>query len=69
MFNIREGITKADDTLSRRFTSVLQQPLNPDSRVRLDEMLPRYYRLRGWDEEGVPRQAELKRLGLSRYLA
>ncbi len=69
MFNIREGITKDDDTLPRRFTSVPQQPLNHGSRVRLGEMIPRYYHLRGWNENGVPRDTELKRLGLSRYLA
>jgi len=26
--------------------------------------LPEYYRLRGWDEEGVPTQDTLQRLGL-----
>jgi len=27
-------------------------------------MLPEYYELRGWDEEGVPRGQTLTRLGL-----
>jgi aldehyde:ferredoxin oxidoreductase len=29
-------------------------------------MLPEFYRLRGWDEDGVPTDAKLTELGLSR---
>ena len=32
--------------------------------VRLDEMLPEYYELRGWDKNGVPTTDKLKQLGL-----
>ncbi|WP_337287565.1 aldehyde ferredoxin oxidoreductase C-terminal domain-containing protein, partial [Candidatus Methylomirabilis sp.] len=32
--------------------------------ARLGEMLPEYYRLRGWDPQGVPTQEKLKDLGL-----
>jgi len=32
--------------------------------VHLEEMLPRYYELRGWDEEGRPTPETLKALGL-----
>ncbi len=32
---------------------------------RLDEMLPEYYKLLGWDETGVPSTETLKRLELS----
>ena len=31
---------------------------------RLDEMLPEYYELRGWDTSGVPTAETLGRLGL-----
>jgi aldehyde:ferredoxin oxidoreductase len=31
---------------------------------RLPEMLPEYYRLRGWDENGVPTKEKLAELGL-----
>lgn len=30
----------------------------------LDEMLDEYYRLRGWDQNGIPGPAKLKGLGL-----
>jgi aldehyde:ferredoxin oxidoreductase len=31
---------------------------------QLDKMLPEYYKLRGWNEEGVPKPETLERLGL-----
>jgi aldehyde:ferredoxin oxidoreductase len=31
---------------------------------RLQEMLPEYYQLRGWDEAGVPTDEKLKELGM-----
>ncbi|MEI6726251.1 MAG: aldehyde ferredoxin oxidoreductase C-terminal domain-containing protein [Actinomycetes bacterium] len=30
----------------------------------LDQMLPEYYSMRGWDEVGVPTKAKLKELAL-----
>jgi aldehyde:ferredoxin oxidoreductase len=33
--------------------------------VELEPMLEEYYRIRGWDEEGRPKQETLARLGLS----
>jgi aldehyde:ferredoxin oxidoreductase len=54
-FNLREGVTKADDTLPKRF---FEEPLGPEGkvlrRVDFEKMLGDYYRLRGWSEEGVP---------------
>ena len=32
--------------------------------VELDEMLPEFYELRGWDDNGVPSEAKLAELGL-----
>jgi len=64
LYNLREGFTRADDTLPRR---LLEEPV-PDGPsqgyvVHLEPMLEEYYRARGWDEEGVPTQDTLKRLG------
>jgi aldehyde:ferredoxin oxidoreductase len=62
LFNLREGIYK--DTLAKRFTDVPLEPGNEKSKVPLNQMLPKYYKLRGWDENGVPTQKTLKKLGL-----
>ena len=36
----------------------------PDSVVKLDEMLKKYYKIRGWDKEGIPTQKTLRKLKL-----
>jgi aldehyde:ferredoxin oxidoreductase len=65
VFNIRAGLRKADDTLPKR---ILQEPATSGTAegqvCRLDEMLPSYYELRGWDSEGMPTEATMTRLGL-----
>ncbi|HDP25346.1 MAG TPA: aldehyde:ferredoxin oxidoreductase [Deltaproteobacteria bacterium] len=64
LFNLREGLTAKDDSLPRRFTHEEQIPGNPKSKVPLSKMLPKYYKLRGWDENGVPTDKTLKKLDL-----
>ncbi|MCS5635807.1 MAG: aldehyde ferredoxin oxidoreductase family protein [Myxococcota bacterium] len=61
MYNLREGLTGADDTLPGR---ILNEPTFPGTTRGhpLDELLPRYYKLRGWDAQGVPRPETLKKL-------
>lgn len=66
IINMREGITRADDTLPRRYFDD-PLPLGPSKGHHIDRaefaaLLTRYYRRRGWDDEGVPspeRVAEL----------
>ncbi len=64
LFNMREGLTMKDDRLAKRFTSEPLLKNNKKSIVRLDKMLPKYYKLRGWDKNGVPTSKKLKKLGL-----
>ena len=64
LFNMREGLTKKDDTLANRFTEEQLIPGKKNSVVRLGKMLPQYYKLRGWDKNGVPTAKTLKKLGL-----
>ncbi len=66
LFNIKAGFTRKDDTLPPR---LLHEPMKDGPHkgrvVELDQMLPEYYRLRGWDDEGVPTAEKLQELGLS----
>jgi aldehyde:ferredoxin oxidoreductase len=64
----REGITRRDDTLPRRF---LHEPLpegsgpSTGSVLELETMLDEYYLARGWDgETGLPTTEKLRELGL-----
>jgi len=53
-FNIREGVTREDDTLPRRF---FEEPIEEGKifkREDFDRLLTEYYELRGWDKRGVP---------------
>lgn len=61
-YNMREGLTKKDDSLPTRLTKVPQDPNNPKTVVRLDKMLPVYYRVRGWSKDGVPTKRVLRKL-------
>lgn len=63
LFNVREGITRKDDTLPRRITSS-KQPIFT-SKEELDSMLDEYYKARGWSlDEGIPTEEKLRELKL-----
>ncbi|HMM28012.1 MAG: aldehyde ferredoxin oxidoreductase family protein [Chloroflexota bacterium] len=65
LYNLREGFTRADDTLPPR---LLTEPATGNSAGEvnhLEPMLEEYYRARGWTTEGVPRPAKLAELGLA----
>ena len=65
LYNIREGFSRADDTLPPR---LLNEPATGASAgwvSHLEPMLAEYYRSRGWDEHGVPKPAKLEELHLA----
>lgn len=61
LYNLREGLTGADDTLPHR---ILHESTFPHLKGGhpLDQLLPKYYKIRGWDSNGVPLPRTLKRL-------
>jgi aldehyde:ferredoxin oxidoreductase len=61
MYNMREGISGAEDRLPARSTRDAQGP-DPKSKVPLDRMLPAYYRVRGLESDGAPGASTLARL-------
>lgn len=69
-FNVREGISRADDTLPKR---LLEEPL-PEGPAKgqvneLEPLLDAYYELRRWDKEtGKPTPEKLKELGLEELI-
>jgi aldehyde:ferredoxin oxidoreductase len=66
LFNYREGFTSRDDQLPSRFFKPLPEGGSRNRVVHLEEMLPKYYSLRGWDKEGRPTKERLKRVGLEK---
>ncbi len=72
LINVREGLTRKDDTLPWK---VMNQPISDDGPVKgavvtpaeLNLMLDDYYQARGYDKQGVPTLAKLQELGLEEF--
>jgi len=62
--NTREGISRKDDTLPVRMLKEGRLSDVDQKTVPLDELLDRYYRIKGYDQNGIPTKATLKRLSL-----
>ncbi|MDH5675561.1 MAG: aldehyde ferredoxin oxidoreductase family protein [Myxococcales bacterium] len=64
-YNLAAGLTGKDDTLPKRLLKdAIKSGPTKGMVNRLDEMLPEYYKLRGWSEDGEPTAATLGRLNL-----
>jgi aldehyde:ferredoxin oxidoreductase len=68
MYNLREGITRKEDTIPDRIS---KDPIAEGkakghvvTREDFEKMLDEYYQLRGWDAAGRPTKQKLAQLGL-----
>ena len=66
IFNLKSGISPEQDTLPRR---LLTEPI-PNGPCkghvhRLPELLPEYYKERGWSENGLPTETKLSQLSIA----
>ena len=68
LYNIKCGITKKDDILPPRFLTP-KEGTGEDDNVSppFEIMLEEYYKLRGWDENGVPKNIKVEELDLKEY--
>jgi len=72
MFNIREGFSRKDDTLPERYFEEATPIGLPRvkglkiDREKFEKMLDDYYALHGWDNNGVPTNEILQKLGIER---
>jgi aldehyde:ferredoxin oxidoreductase len=66
LWNLRAGLTKADDSLPKRLLNDGHKS-GPSAgvTVNLAAMLPVYYKERGWGSDGVPTNEKLMELGLA----
>ncbi len=62
--NTREGISRKDDTLPARFLKEGREGDPQRRTVPLHRMLDNYYKLRGYDTNGVPTRKTLRRLDI-----
>ncbi len=72
MFNIREGFSRKDDALPERYFEEATPIGLPRvkglkiDREKFEKMLDEYYTLHGWDNNGVPTNKILQKLGIER---
>ncbi|HOO71554.1 MAG TPA: aldehyde ferredoxin oxidoreductase family protein [Spirochaetota bacterium] len=64
--NTREGISKKDDTLPGRLLKEGRKNDPKGRTVPLEKMLPKYYSVRGYDKNGIPKDRTLKKLGIEK---
>ncbi|HDQ04743.1 MAG TPA: aldehyde ferredoxin oxidoreductase [Deltaproteobacteria bacterium] len=62
--NTREGISKKDDTLPLRLLTEGRKCDAKERVVPIAKMINKYYKSRGYDENGIPRSRTLRRLGI-----
>jgi aldehyde:ferredoxin oxidoreductase len=70
LFNIREGITRADDILPPKFWQ--EETIGPSKNMMsfinqddFEKSLDKYYALRGWNNWGIPTRETIEKLGLA----
>ncbi len=69
LINIREGLTRKDDSLPWKVMHVPIPDEGPSkgshvTQEELDMLLDDYYEVRGWDKEGIPTPEKLKELDM-----
>jgi aldehyde:ferredoxin oxidoreductase len=68
MFNLRQGLTAADDMLPQRMFEPLRGGTlkgHAIDRVQFERAVKLYYGMMGWSDEGVPSEAKLYELNLN----
>jgi aldehyde:ferredoxin oxidoreductase len=67
-YNVKCGINRKDDTLPGRILNLKREGLHAPERLPDQEsMLNEYYRVCGWDENGIPRKETISKLGLEYF--
>ncbi|MEM0156112.1 MAG: aldehyde ferredoxin oxidoreductase family protein [Thermoplasmataceae archaeon] len=68
LFNLKAGIKPEDDKLPDRFVKVpLEKGPYRGGKIPLDYLIKDYYKVRGWDEHGYPKNETIEKLHLSYY--
>ncbi len=72
MFNVREGFTRKDDyppeRMFREGTQAENVTVPKGTKLDIEkynELLTKYYEVHGWNEDGIPKEETIKKLGLS----
>ncbi len=65
LYNLRCGLTGKDDTLPERFRKEARTEGSAEGKLPpFETMLAEFYKVRGWDSEGIPLPGTMAKLGL-----
>ncbi|HOP62396.1 MAG TPA: aldehyde ferredoxin oxidoreductase family protein [Spirochaetota bacterium] len=64
--NCAEGISRKDDTLPARLLNEFRKCDSKQRPIPLEKMLNRYYLVRGFDKNGIPRERTLRKLKIKK---
>lgn len=65
LVNTRFGISAKDDKLPARLTVIPQEPGYQKAVVPLEKLKVTYYKARGWDKNGIPKEKTLRKLKIT----
>jgi len=63
-FNLEAGITPDEDKLPERFDEPLPDGPQKGINSKYKELLPKYYKKRGWEEDGYISDKKLEEMGI-----
>jgi len=69
IYNLKMGLKSKDDRIPDRYRlEPVPEGNSKGETLDLEKMLPEYYKLRGWDEKGIPSSKKLDELGFSKNI-
>ncbi len=71
LLNVRDGMDRKDDTAPKKLfipAATGSRAFKAPTHEEFDWMMDEYYRLRGWDENGIPKAETLEELGLGDFV-
>lgn len=69
LMNCAEGISRKDDTLPDRLLNEFRKCDTKKRSIPLDKMIDRYYFVRGYDKNGIPKESTIKKLKIKKQEA
>ncbi len=69
MMNCAEGISRKDDTLPGRLINEFRKCDTKLRPIPLEKMLNRYYFVRGFDKNGIPKKSTIKKMKIKKGMA
>lgn len=70
LINVRDGLRRKDDSLPEKMKmAALVGPRAGQAPIPHEQILDEYYKIRGWNEQGIPTAETLKELGLEEFVS